>query len=125
MKIMLDKNEHMFYNANKCNITVSGTIILLKYGVLWKQIREMCREDMEMSERNVKFQYFGLVRQEKEGNRWTGKGKLNISVIFVITQCNCFRFLIFFYNRGNIILSQFHKSDLRKILIICFVSTLK
>ena len=77
MKIMLDKNEHMFYNANKCNITVSGTIILLKYGVLWKQIREMCREDMEMSERNVKFQYFGLVRQEKEGNRWTGKGKLN------------------------------------------------
>lgn len=80
MKIMLDKNEHMFYNANKCNITVSGTIILLKYGVLWKQIREMCREDMEMSERNVKFQYFGLVRQEKEGNRWTGKGKLNISV---------------------------------------------
>lgn len=31
-----------------------------------------------MSIRNVKFQYFGLVRQEKMKNRWKGKGKLDI-----------------------------------------------
>ena len=30
-----------------------------------------------MSERNVRFQYFGLVRQEKQKNRWKGKGKLD------------------------------------------------
>lgn len=31
-----------------------------------------------MSERNVKFQYFGLVRQEKQKNHWKGKGKLDV-----------------------------------------------
>ena len=31
-----------------------------------------------MPERNVKFQYFGMVRQQKEKNRWKGKGRLNI-----------------------------------------------
>ena len=31
-----------------------------------------------MPERNVKFQYFGMVKQKKEQNRWKGKGKLDI-----------------------------------------------
>ena len=31
-----------------------------------------------MANRKVKFQYFGVVRQEKQGNQWMGKGKLNI-----------------------------------------------
>lgn len=31
-----------------------------------------------MPERNVKFQYFGMIRQVKEKNKWKGKGKLNI-----------------------------------------------
>lgn len=33
-----------------------------------------------MPERNVKFQYYGLVRQKKEKNRWRGQGKLNIDI---------------------------------------------
>ena len=32
-----------------------------------------------MPERNVKFQYFGAVRQEKIKNRWIGKGKLDVN----------------------------------------------
>lgn len=32
-----------------------------------------------MPERNVKFQYFGLVRQRKEKNRWKGNGKLDVA----------------------------------------------
>lgn len=31
-----------------------------------------------MAERNVKFQYFGVVRQKKIKNEWKGKGKLDI-----------------------------------------------
>ena len=33
-----------------------------------------------MPERNVKFQYYGLVRQKKEKNRWIGQGKLDIDI---------------------------------------------
>lgn len=33
-----------------------------------------------MVKRNVKFQYFGLVRQKKENNRWKGRGKVDIDV---------------------------------------------
>lgn len=40
----------------------------------------MFRGESHMSERNVKFQYFGLVRQEKQKNRWKGKGKLDADV---------------------------------------------
>lgn len=31
-----------------------------------------------MSERNVKFKYYGVVVQEKNKNRWNGKGRLDI-----------------------------------------------
>lgn len=31
-----------------------------------------------MAERNIKFQYFGVVRQKKEKNRWKGQGKLDV-----------------------------------------------
>lgn len=31
-----------------------------------------------MSKRNVKFKYYGIVLQEKNKNRWNGKGRLNI-----------------------------------------------
>ena len=33
-----------------------------------------------MPERNVKFQYYALVRQKKEKNRWNGQGKLDIDI---------------------------------------------
>lgn len=36
---------------------------------------------IKMPERNIKFEYFGMVRQRKESNRWKGKGKVEIGLI--------------------------------------------
>lgn len=52
--------------------------VLLNNGEIWYRIKKNVCGVQIMAERNVKFQYFGIVEQRKEGNKWKGYGKWDL-----------------------------------------------